>query len=253
VVRSQWLTPHLVRVVLGGEDVAALDVGPFTDRYVKLEFAVADADRPALRTYTISGFDADAGELSLDFVVHGDGVGLAAPWAASAQPGDLVSFRGPGGDYAPSPDASWHLLIGDDSALPAIAASVAALPAGAVARVLVEVPGPDAELSLAGPDGTDVAVEWVHRDHGDTSGAALVRAVAEAALPAGEPEVFLHGEAGAVRALRLQLRAERGYSRESLGSVSGYWRAGRTDEGWRAEKPAWKAAVEQDDDRVAAT
>src|SRR4051794_17781927 len=107
VQRSRRLTPAMVRVVLGGPDLAALPVGEHTDAYVKLifpppgapyqtaeEFAamregLAAEHRPALRTYTIRGYDEAAGELTLDFVVHGD-EGLAGPWAAAAKPGDEV-------------------------------------------------------------------------------------------------------------------------------------------------------------------
>ncbi|PJI94580.1 siderophore-interacting protein [Luteimicrobium subarcticum] len=260
VTRTERLTDHLVRVWVGGPDVVALDPGPYSDRYVKLVFPDPDAvlgpdgeaPRPLLRTYTIAVFDASTGEMALDFVVHDDGpdAGVAAPWAVAAQPGDTVAFRGPGGGYAPSAGASWHLLIGDDSALPALAAAVAVLPPGARAHVLCEVAGPRDEIDLHVPDGTDVTVHWVHRGHGPV-GSALAGWLADATLPGDAPDVFLHGEATMVRALRRHLREERGYAREALVSVSGYWRAGRTDEGWRAEKREWNEAVEADDARVA--
>src|SRR5690606_21164117 len=85
---------------------------------------------PRLRTYTVRAWDPDALELTLDFVHHGD-EGLAGPWAANARPGDELFMLGPGGGYAPDPGADWHLLAGDESALPAIAASLEALPEGA--------------------------------------------------------------------------------------------------------------------------
>src|SRR6478735_8861898 len=118
VERSRRVTPEMVRVVLGGPDLVALPVGDHTDAYVKLVFPPAEAPyrtaeefaemrdglaaehRPALRTYTIRGYDDQAGELTLDFVVHGD-EGLAGPWAAAAKPGDEVMLLGPGGGYAP--------------------------------------------------------------------------------------------------------------------------------------------------------
>ena len=76
--------------------------------------------------------------MAIDFVIHGD-EGLAGPWAAHAQPGDEISFMGPGGKWAPSADADAHLLVGDEAAIPAIAAALEALPADARASVFLEV------------------------------------------------------------------------------------------------------------------
>ena len=245
VVRTTQLTPHMVRVVLGGETVGALDPTTFTDRYIKLQFPPeVDGQRERLRTYTIRSFDADAGQLSVDFVIHGD-EGLAGPWAAAAQPGDPMSFVGPGGAYAPSTEADWHLFIGDESALPAIAAALEALPAQARAKVFCEVGGPDDEQDLvcAAQPVDGELITWVHRT-GETS--PLVDAVTGWTFPAGAPQVFLHGDAGFVKDLRRHLRGERGVPVAAL-SASGYWRRGRTEEGWRSEKADWKAAVDSDE------
>ena len=248
VVRTERLTPHMVRVVLGGETLAALDPTAFTDRYIKLQFPPeVEGQRERLRTYTIRSFDAAAGELSVDFVIHGD-EGLAGPWAAAAQPGDPMSFVGPSGAYAPSPAADWHLFIGDESALPAIAAALEALPRGARAQVFCEVGGPDDEqplVSAATPCDGDL-VTWVHRT---PEGSPLVDTVTGWTFPPGTPEVFLHGDAGFVKDLRRHLRGERGVPAGAL-SASGYWRRGRTEEGWRSEKADWKAAVDSDEARL---
>src|SRR5206468_795976 len=139
------ITPHMIRVTFGG-DRLAVDNG-FTDRYVKLLFPVdggypdnLDAlprdQMPPRRTYTIRSHDAEAGELTIDFVHHGDN-GIAGPWAAAAKPGDELYFLGPGGAYAPDPTADWHLLVGDESALPAIGAALDALPATATVLAVV--------------------------------------------------------------------------------------------------------------------
>ncbi len=128
VVRTERLTPHMIRVVLGGEGLDGFDPGPYTDRYVKLLFpaAAGPEGRVPMRTYTIRSWDPAARELAIDFVAHGD-EGLAGPWASAARPGDAMSFVGPGGDYAPSGSYDWHLLVGDESALPAIAAALEAM------------------------------------------------------------------------------------------------------------------------------
>jgi NADPH-dependent ferric siderophore reductase len=265
VVRTSRLTPHMIRVVLGGEGLTGFPAGAFTDHYVKLLFPPAGAPYgapydveeireqqprelwPVTRTYTVRAWDAAAGELTVDFVHHGD-EGLAGPWAAGAQPGDLIQLMGPGGAYAPHPDADWHLLAGDEAALPAIAATLERLPAGTRALVVVEVAGPEEEQTdVVAADGVELV--WVHR--GDAApGEALVAAVRGARLPDGTGHVFVHGEAAAVRELRRHLRAERGLDPEFT-SISGYWRRGDTEDRWQAAKPEWNAAIETEEGTVA--
>ena len=161
--------------------------------------------------------------------------------------GDPISFFGPGGDYAPSGSADWHLLVGDESALPAIAAALEAMPDGVPVLAVVEVASADEEQALTSPGALDL--RWVHRDeHPDRApGEALVEAVEALTFLPGTPQVFLHGDAGFVRTLRRHVRLERQVPVTSL-SASGYWRRGRTEEGWRAEKADWKAAVERDEE-----
>ena len=241
----------MVRVVLGGEGIALLDPTPFTDRYIKLVFAPeVEGQRERLRTYTVRAWDTERAEITVDFVVHGDS-GIAGPWADGAAPGDEISFVGPGGAYAPSSDAAWHLFVGDESALPAIAAALESLPAGARAKVFVEIGSAEDELDLV-TDASPVdgeLVTWVHRDRpGALAGRAttLVEVVSSWEPPAEIPDVFLHGDAGLVRDLRRYLRQERGVPAGRM-SASGYWRRGRTEEGWRSEKREWVAAVEADE------
>ncbi|RPF22474.1 siderophore-interacting protein [Myceligenerans xiligouense] len=242
VTAVRRLTPHMVRVTLGGDALAAVDPGPFTDRYIKVVLGppAAPGARPLVRTYTIRRVHAEGWDL--DVVEHGEGYG--GPWAGRVRPGDEVSFLGPGGDYAPSADAAWHLLVGDESALPAIAAACETLPRTARAHVFLEVAGPEEQQELVS-DG-DLHVTWVHRDAGPGLFETVRAAHESGALPGGVPHAFLHGEASCVRDLRRWARAELGVPRELL-SASGYWKQGRDDEGWRAEKPAWRAAIEQDD------
>ncbi|WP_228975565.1 siderophore-interacting protein [Streptomyces sp. DH12] len=260
VVRTEWIAPHMVRIVLGGEGLASFATSGFTDHYIKILLAPEgvtypepfDLDRireelpreqwPAQRTYTVRAWDAEQRELTVDFVVHGD-QGLAGPWAARARVGEPVRFLGPGGAYAPDPEADWHLLAGDESALPAIAAALERLPDGAVAHALVEVEDPDDELKITAPAG--VEVRWLAR-RGRPVGEPLVEAVRDLAFPEGTVHAFVHGEAGAVKELRRHLRTERGIPLERL-SISGYWRLGKTDEAWRAVKREWNAQVESEE------
>ncbi|MBN1092908.1 siderophore-interacting protein [Blastococcus sp. TML/M2B] len=257
VLRTTRLTPHMIRVVLGGEGLGDLPAGEFTDHYVKLQLPPAgagytapyDVDElratlppeqwPVTRTYTVRAWDAEAGELTIDFVHHGD-VGVAGPWAAAAQPGDRIQFMGPGGAYRPHPGADWHLLAGDEAALPAIAAALEGLPAGARALAFVEVAGPEEEQpDLTVPAGTEL--RWLHRGDGEP-GETLVAAVRAAELPPGRGHLFVHGEAHAVRELRRHLRAVCGLDAEWT-SISGYWRRGDTEDGWQSTKQEWNAQI----------
>ncbi|GHH73794.1 siderophore-interacting protein [Promicromonospora soli] len=239
VTAVRHLTPHMIRVTIGGSSLAGVDPTPLTDRYVKLVMAepTEPEGRPVLRTYTIRNVAESSWDI--DIVTHGD-EGYGGPWAQRVQPGEEVSFVGPGGDYAPSPDAPWHLMAGDESALPAIAAACEALPDGAVAHVFVEVADASEQQEIA--SAANLHLSWVHR----STGARLADVVQAAELPDGVPHTFLHGEAGCVRDLRRWARGTLGVPRELL-SASGYWRRGRDDERWRAEKAEWRAAVEQDD------
>ncbi|MFF7141918.1 MULTISPECIES: siderophore-interacting protein [Streptomyces] len=263
VIRTQRLSPHMQRVVLGGEGLAGFTAGSCTDHYVKLLFPAGGADYPepfdlqrireefpreqwpVTRTYTVRAWDPEHRELTLDFVIHGD-EGLAGPWALRVQPGETVRFLGPGGAYAPDADADWHLLAGDESALPAIAAALEALPEGAEAYAFVEVSGPEEEQKID----TAVEVVWLHR--GDRPvGEALVRAVRELEFPRGRVQAFVHGEAGSVKELRRLLRVELQLPREDL-SISGYWRLGHNEDGWQASKREWNAHIEAEQEGASA-
>ncbi|MFE1249061.1 siderophore-interacting protein [Streptomyces sp. NPDC058735] len=263
VVRTERLTPHMQRVVLGGQGLADFAAQTCTDHYVKLLFAPPgvtypepfDVQRvrdslprdqwPVTRTYTVRQWDAEHRELTLDFVVHGD-EGLAGPWAVRVRPGETVRFMGPGGAYAPDPEADWHLLAGDESALPAIARALEALPRGAGAHAFVEVSGPEEEQKID----SDVEVVWLHRG-GRPRGEALVEAVRNLEFPEGRVHAFVHGEAHFVKELRSLLRGERGIPREDL-SLSGYWRLGHNEDGWQASKREWNARIEAEQENTPA-
>ena len=248
VRRSERLTPHLVRVVFDGPGLDGIVDNGFTDRYLKLAFPRPGIDYPEpfdvaairasmpreawpiLRTYTVRSLDHDAGELAIDFVVHGD-LGVAGPWALAAAPGDELTVLGPGGAYAPSPDADAHVLVGDEAALPAVAAALERMPSGVPVDVYVQVDGPDDELDLTTAGA--MTLRWLHRDAGDD----LVEAVRASEWPAGVVHAFVHGESGEVKALRAHLLEERGLDRDRL-SISGYWRRGADEDTFQAEKRA---------------
>lgn len=229
VVATAELSPELVRVTLGGPGFAEFEDRPETDKYVKLKFTGADAV-PVTRTYTVRRVDHEARTLDIDFVVHGD-EGLAGPWAAGARPGDRISLMGPGGGYRPDPEADWHLFLGDLSALPAIAAALAALPTDAVGHAFVEVSSDAAIIPVEAPAG--VEIEWVVDPTHEAE--ALASVLAQFDWPAGVVQVFAHGERESMKALRRVLFDQRGLDRGQV-SLSGYWARGRTEDRFQAEK-----------------
>ncbi|MET0860020.1 MAG: siderophore-interacting protein [Microbacterium sp.] len=253
VAATSWVTPSLRRLHLVTDDLSAFTESRFTDRYVKLVFPKAGVDYPDdidvralratlppedvpdVRTYTALHPDLEAGTIDIDFVVHGD-EGIAGPWAAGAHVGDILLANGPGGAYRPDPTADWHLLIGDESAIPAVTAALESLPPGAVVRVVLLVESDDHEPTLSLPaDGT---VTVVHRNGGTADG-LLEAAVRAVPWLSGRVHAFAHGEAEEImHGVRPYLRTERGLARDQL-SVSGYWRRGRTEEGFRV----WKSEL----------
>lgn len=241
VVRTEPIALGMIRVVLGGEGLRDVPELTQTDHYVKLQFG------ELTRTYTVRWFDRAALEMAIDFVIHGD-AGLAGPWAARAQPGDQITFSGPGGKWRPSADADVHLLVGDEAAIPAIAAALEALPDDAAAEVYVEVATAAHHQPLRETSRTHVT--WVHRDEHETDdgrrlgyGEALALAVIRAGVPKGRVEAFVHGNADMVKPLRRYLFMHAGVPRSRV-SISGYWRTGLTEEGWQSSKAEFNAAME---------
>jgi len=258
VASTQVLTPSLVRVVLEGGDLAELVMPDATDAYINAAFRPADApygevfdpqtvkeshpdaEQPARRRYTVRSWDAEARRLTVDFVVHGDS-GVAGPWAATARPGDVLVFTGPSGGYRPDPAAAWHLMMGDESAIPAIAASLESLPSGARVAVRVVCDGPEHELELA--TAADMDLVWLHRHQDERDESLLIASVEAVDFGDTTPFGFVHGEADEIRAVRRHLLQERGLSRRDL-SCSPYWRRTMSDEAWRRIKRDYVAAME---------
>ena len=251
----------MIRLVLGGEGLRGFGAGPFTDHYVKLQIpppgagyeapfdldeikATLPRDRwPKVRTYSVRDWDPDRLELTIDFVNHGSS-GVAGPWAEAAVPGDRIQLIGPGGAYEPSPEADWHLMVGDACVIPAIAVALQRLRPGVPAHVIISVDEQAEEQPLQTPG--ELHLTWIHRDSGaELESEPLLAAVGGLDFPAGQVHGFVHGEAGAVRSLRRHRVAERGIPLEDL-SISGYGKRRRTEEGWREDKPEWKRQVEAD-------
>jgi NADPH-dependent ferric siderophore reductase len=237
VAEVSQLTPHMVRVVVEGTDLTDFDVTEFTDHYVKTHHD------GKTRTYTVRAFDPETRRLTLDFVVHGD-EGVAGPWAAQAKVGDTLMLSGPGGGYAPSAEADWHLMVGDESVIPAIAVSLGRIPEGVPVFVVLEVGGLEDQLELESPG--ELHLTWRHRTAGPGEQPELLQETVSALeLPDGRGHAFIHGEAQSVLMVRRFLIRERNFTAEQL-SATGYWKLRRTDEQWREEKRDWIAEAQQD-------
>jgi NADPH-dependent ferric siderophore reductase len=258
VVRTEWLTPRMVRVVAGGPgfaDLAGNATAPIssTDKYTKIIFAkprlgllppynlealresLPQDDWPVTRTYTIRWIDELARQVAIDFVVHGT-EGVAGPWAASAVAGDPLVLGGVGGAYAPDAGTGWHVLAGDESALPAISSALESMSPDARGVAHLEVEDDSDVQLLQKPEG--VRIDWILRGH-DRVTTTLAEAVDASLDPGTLPadatmQVFAHGERESMKAVRAVL-ARRGVTRDRF-SLSGYWAHGRTEDRFQAEK-----------------
>jgi NADPH-dependent ferric siderophore reductase len=267
VLRTEQVTASMRRIVLGGEGFDRFGAAheampqPYTDAYGKLVFLADGFDYPepldldvvkatmpqeawpVLRTYTIRWVDLEARELAIDFVIHGidGGEGVAGPWAARAEPGDVIHLRGPNGGYVPDATADWLLFVGDEAGLPAIAASLESLPAGARAVAFVEVDGPDDEIQVV--TAADLDLHWLHRGAAVAGTTTLLDdAVRSLDWPAGRVQAFVHGESALLKSVRPYLLNDRAVPRSDV-SVSAYWRRGATEEGFRVWKSQQSDAV----------
>ncbi|WCM93095.1 siderophore-interacting protein [Acidovorax sp. NCPPB 2350] len=233
------LTPHCVRVTLAGDDLAGFH-SPGFDDHVKLFLPdpatgavvlprfdaqgapAADGPRPTMRDYTPRRHDAQAGTLAIDFAVHD--AGPATAWALQAAPGQHIGVGGPRGSLLVPLAFDGHVLIGDDTALPAIARRLEELPAGAPALAVIEVDGPADEQPL--PTQAAARIHWVHRQGGAPGEPArLLEALRALELPAGDVHAWVGCETSVAKAVRTHLVGERGVFPKWI-KASGYWRRG---------------------------
>ena len=234
------LTPKMARLVLAGEELAGF-VSAAHDDHVKLFFPPPGTQkpvlpvqgpngpvypegalRPAARDYTPRRYDASAGTLAVDFVLHG--AGPATSWAAHARPGDFLGVGGPRGSFIVPDDFDWYLFAGDETALPAIARRLEELPAGARVIAVIEVADAAEEQQLASRGRLDIS--WLHRNGappGETS--LLLDAIAELALPPGEGYAWVATEAASAKALRAHLVGARALRKDRM-KAAAYWKRG---------------------------
>ncbi|GAA2837894.1 siderophore-interacting protein [Kitasatospora paracochleata] len=264
VVRAVRLGPTMVRVTLGGEQLAGFASGGRDQSFSLFlphpgqpapvlpieagegwfaEWRALPAEvRAVMRSYTVRAQRPELRELDVDFALHGTepgaaaAAGPAARWAAVAGPGDRVILLGPrlaenrSVGFRPPAGTEWMLLAADETALPAVGGILDGLPDDARARVWIEVPHAEDIQDLAA--GPEVEITWLIREAGQPS--PLLERLRAADLPDGTPYAWIAGESGAVRALRRHLVGERGFDRRAV-TFSGYWRRGASEEQLREE------------------
>lgn len=235
------LSPHMRRITLGGDELEGLVIDepaasvrllmPSRGREELVmpewkgnEFLLPDGDRPLIRTFTPRYFRADPPELDLDVVLHGDDG--ASGWAAGVEPGDEAAVSGPGRGYAIDDDANPLLLLGDETAIPAMAQLLEVVPAGTRIVAHVEVARPDARIDL--PEHASATITWHDLPAGSPPGAELLAAIERADI-GPDTRVWAAGEAAGVQRIRKHLRA-RDIDRAHT-TVRGYWKIGRAGPG----------------------
>ncbi|MFK0115360.1 siderophore-interacting protein [Streptomyces sp. NPDC090994] len=245
---TERLSPTFLTVTLGGPELAHLEPMGH-DQTVRLFFPRAGqerlrmprrdseawmaevllmpkASRPWVRNYTIRRIRPRLGELDIEFALHGDSP--ASAWARGARPGDPAGVFDMGITYLPPEDAAWQLLVGDESALPAILAILDGAPASLTGDVFLEVPvKADFRTDLAVPEG--VTVHWLARD-GAAPGAAALDAVRHAEPRPGRGYVWAAGESRLATGVRRHLVRDRAVPKSDI-AFHGYWRQGRPSPG----------------------
>ncbi len=232
------LSPRMRRVVFTGTaaDLADLANAP-PGAAIKLMFAhdAAGPGRKLGRAYTIRRYHAARGELEVDFVVHDETPaaqhGPAARWLEHAAPGDEVEFAGPKRGFVADPAAPWTLLVGDETALPAIFAILESLPEHAQVQTYIAIGDARARLPLEGSFATHPrshGIHWVEADAAH-AGAMMVGALSAQPLPAGTPQVFLAGEASLLKQVRALLEGAWSVPHGAI-DAKGYWTAGLSRE-----------------------
>lgn len=242
VLRIEQPSPKLRRIVLGGEQLHGFHSAA-PDDHIKLFFANADgliavptmtADGPRLdeglapspmRDYTPRHHDPLAGELIIDFVLHGDGV--ASRWAASARPGDRLTIAGPRGSFVVADDYDHYLLVGDETALPAIARRLEEMGAHQHAQVFVEIADASERQPLS--SAADVQIHWLERNGVNAADSRLLEDALRDFEP-GDGDTFYWIAAESRRARTMRQFIEEAFAVDK-GSIraSGYWKAGDED------------------------
>lgn len=238
VKRITELSPAMRRITLAGDDLRGFFSASFDD-HVKLIVPEAPGEepnlpllsengllfkegsrKPAMRDYTPRRYDEAANELDIDFVLHHDGP--ATKWAEQAETGHPIGIAGPRGSFVIPVGFDWHLLIGDETAIPAIGRRLEELPQACKAIVLIKITRADARIEFKAQCSLDV--HWVVADSAGQAGSALLaNALSEISPPSGEGYAWAGGEYHEIHAVRQHLLDEWNLDKGRI-RASSYWR-----------------------------
>jgi NADPH-dependent ferric siderophore reductase len=220
------LSPHLRRIILGGDELADFPIG-MESAHVKVILPQPGQQKPKLekydgyekwmRSYTIRHYDANTKSLTIDFAIN-DHNGLATNWAAAANIADYVGIAGPGEKKYTKYDVDWHLLIGDLTALPAIAAILENLPSNAMGYAILQVPTKQDIQILNTPK--NVEVKWII--NATVTNNLLLDALQLLTWLEGSPGIFIAAETKIMKAIRKYVEGKPECKRE-LTYASAYW------------------------------
>jgi NADPH-dependent ferric siderophore reductase len=247
VVARKQISPSFVRVTVGGEELRSFVPmgydqwfrffipGPSGELRLPTQTSnlwyaqymlMSKETRPVGRNYTVrayrsAGLHSAGPEIDIDFALHADEsgqLGAAAGWAAAASEGDELGLFDEGITYQPTEDAAWQLLIGDETALPAILGILESAPRDLKAQAFIEVPHAEDSQEADLPEG--VQITWLARSAGAPT---ALEAVQAATLPDGPGYAFIAGGQKLATGLRRHLVNDRKMPKEAV-TFTGYWR-----------------------------
>lgn len=238
VVKKAWhLTPNMIRVAFSGPELEGFPEGceggncklllPEPNETIET-FArrLADGDSLTKRTYTVRSFDATIGELTIDFVAHGD-EGPASRWASHAKPGEFLGFAGPSGPKITHFEADYYIVAADPSAIPIAAATLEAMPRDARGVAIFEVTSEDDRQNIDAPAG--IEMHWLIQPDPHVPSTAQEDFIRALDWPEGRVQTCIAGESGVIRSLRSFLHIEKQLPREDV-YISGYWKIGLVED-----------------------
>lgn len=230
VVKTQQISPNMLRVTLAGNALKDFPEG-LEGGYVK----VLLKEEKLKRSYTIRAFRAEALELDLDFVLHGDNdeAGPASDWAANVSIGENIKITGPGSVKRITTSENWYFIIGDMTALPAISVNLETMPRDAKGYAVIEVMEEADKQVIDSPKG--MTIIWVINPHPDQVNTVLPDAVKNLQWLEGKPNVWLACEFSGMKMLRTYFKSENNVSKNEL-YISSYWKMGATAEGHKKSK-----------------
>ncbi len=230
VVRSEYVTPNMLRVTVGGEAMKSFPKDQESG-YIKLIFPSENGR--LMRTYTIRQQRED--EMDIDFAIHGEGEnqGIACKWALNAQPGDEILIGGPGPKKLASENTDWMLFVGDMTSLPAISVNLEQLPRDAKGYALLEVQTESDIQPLHKPEG--IKIKWLINDRPGQDSNALLDNIKSLDWLDGSLSLWAACEFSSMRNIRAYFKDREDVSKADF-YVSSYWKMGLNEDQHKVEK-----------------